>query len=480
VYDDEYYLSDKWEATEFATEISFEEPFFEQYQKLALAVPHQSLFKDPKSVNSDYVVSGVQAKDCYFTAIPFLSEKIYYSCLPIKSKECINILESENCELSFDCVSVSDCYKCIKCIDISNCMESAFLYDCKNCQNCFMSSNLKNKTYYFDNKQLSKDEYQKKISEINLGDKSVYQKFGKKFNDLIKTAIKKNVLNVKTENCIGNRIHNSENCFYSFNIINSCQNLRYVMSANDTKDSMDVFGSPGNSLTYESSGAGPGSEIKFSITCRDCLNVEYCSECNSCEDCFACFGLKNKKYHIFNKPYSEDEYWQKVDELKTKMLERGEYGEFFPLKDSPFPYQDSNAQVEFPLTEKEIKEKGWHWQGEVESGIDLTKIDSIKGEDLPDDIKDTPDNILKTAIICERTGEPFKVVPYELEFYQKMNLPLPTIHPLERIKDLFKYRRPYKLYNTNCKKCQKEIQTVHNPEKTENIWCGECYNREVG
>jgi len=161
------------------------------------------------------------------------------------------------------------------------------------------------------------------------------------------------------------------------------------------------------------------------------------------------------------------------------MLERGEYGEFFPLRDSPFPYQDSSAQVEFPMTEKEIKEKCWHWQDDVKSDIDLTKVTALKAEDVSNNIQDVKDDILKTPIICEKTGKPFKITKFELDFYRKMNVPLPTISPIERIKDLFKYRRPYKLYDTICAKCQKETQTVHNPEATENIYCEECYNKEV-
>ncbi len=161
------------------------------------------------------------------------------------------------------------------------------------------------------------------------------------------------------------------------------------------------------------------------------------------------------------------------------MLESGEYGEFFPLTDSPLAYQDSVAQVEFPLTEKEIKAKGWHWQDEVESNIDLSKVDVLKSEDIPDDIKNVDNSILKKVVLCEKTGKPFKITPFELGFYKKMNVPLPASSPTERMEELLKYIRPYRLFDTTCAKCQKDIQTVHNPEKTKNIWCEKCYNQEI-
>ena len=51
--------------------------------------------------------------------------------------------------------------------------------------------------------------------------------------------------------------------------------------------------------------------------------------CRNINNCFACVGLRKKRFCIFNVQYSEEEYWQRVDELKCVMLERGEYGEYF-------------------------------------------------------------------------------------------------------------------------------------------------------
>lgn len=81
IYDDDYYLSDKWDALEFGRDYDFSKPFFEQFQQLSLAVPHQSLHKDPKSVDCDYVVSGVSSKNCYYVAVPFFFRK-YLLCSP--------------------------------------------------------------------------------------------------------------------------------------------------------------------------------------------------------------------------------------------------------------------------------------------------------------------------------------------------------------------------------------------------------------
>jgi len=480
VYDDSYYLSDQWDAEDFGITYNVVEDFFEQYKNFALAVPHQSLFKDPQSVNSDYVIAGKEIKDCYYCTIAINSEKVYYSFLPVGVKDSVSLSDIQNSEQCYDCIDGNRLYKCIFCIESSNCMESSFLYDCKNCQNCFMSANLRNKSFVFRNQQLDKSEYQEKMKEINLGKRSEYAECQKEFQRLIKNSIKKKLRIIKSENCFGDNIISSKNCFYTSRVF-KCENIRYGMSFTDSQDLMSCFGGLGTSLAYMVTAFYDSNNIKFCSAVRNLVDCEYCFECNNCENCFACFGLKNKKYYIFNKSYSEDEYWQRVDELKTKMLEKGEYGEFLPMQHHPLPYQDSAAQAIFPLSEEEIKNKRWHWQDKVESEIDLTKIKTVLSEDIPDDIKDVDDNILRTPVICKKTGRPFKILPYELRFYRQMNLPLPSLHPEERFKEKFIFKPVYNItfYNTHCAKCRKEIKTVHNPEETENIYCEKCYNREV-
>ncbi len=56
------------------------------------------------------------------------------------------------------------------------------------------------------------------------------------------------------------------------------------------------------------------------VNCNDCYNVNFsryaynCSDssfllnCQSCRNCFGCVNLQQKEYHIFNKPYSKEEY----------------------------------------------------------------------------------------------------------------------------------------------------------------------------
>jgi len=47
----------------------------------------------------------------------------------------------------------------------------------------------------------------------------------------------------------------------------------------------------------------------------DSRNTYFTSYSKNCSDCYGCINLRHKKYHIFNKPYSKEEYKRKLSEL---------------------------------------------------------------------------------------------------------------------------------------------------------------------
>lgn len=409
----------------------------------------------------------------------FFSENIYYARLPAYSKDCIDVSYVNYSELCYESNNLSHCYNCNFCNECMNCLDCYFLFDCRHCSNCFGCINLRNKQYYFFNQPLDKEEYQKRIKEINLGKRSVIKEYQSKFEKLLSQAIRKNLNNIKVINSFGNDLKECSNCFYVFENLSACENIRYSASIAKCSDVMDVFGATGSSWVYESTGVLYNSRVKFSVLIRTGLELEYCIECNNCQNCFGSFGLRNKKFCIFNKQYSENEYWQLVDKIKTSMLKNGEYGEFFPLKYSPIPYQDSNASIEFPLPKEEIIKQGWHWQEDIERKIYLSKFKVLQAEEVPDDIKDVSDDILNAAIICEQTGKPFNITKFELNFYRRKNLPVPVVHPLQRIKNRFVFRYPFKLWQYPCSKCGQMMYSGWDPEKKFKVFCENCYLQEV-
>ncbi|OGF51822.1 hypothetical protein A3H04_04275 [Candidatus Giovannonibacteria bacterium RIFCSPLOWO2_12_FULL_43_11c] len=56
-------------------------------------------------------------------------------------------------------------------------------------------------------------------------------------------------------------------------------------------------------------------QTNFSSQCEDCNNVWFSKNCRGCSDCFGCANLRGKKYHIFNEPYSKEDYEKKLHSL---------------------------------------------------------------------------------------------------------------------------------------------------------------------
>jgi hypothetical protein len=81
----------------------------------------------------------------------------------------------------------------------------------------------------------------------------------------------------------------------------------------------------------------------------------------------------------------------------------------------------------------------------------------MKTEDIPDHIKDVKDDIIDQIIACQHNQEcnhqctqAFKIIPQELQFYRRMNLPLPRLCPNCRHYERLKQRNPLKLWKRQC------------------------------
>ena len=115
----------------------------------------------------------------------------------------------------------------------------------------------------------------------------------------------------------------------------------------------------GTELTYYSVMNVFCYQTNFSFEINSCRFCDYCAYCFQCENCFGCCGLYQKKFHIFNKPYPENEYWLLKDKIIEKMKESKEWGTFFPGKFAPNPYNESLSVFRFQLSEEEQVKLGF-------------------------------------------------------------------------------------------------------------------------
>jgi len=166
-----------------------------------------------------------------------------------------------------------------------------------------------------------------------------------------------------------------------------------------------------------------------------------------------------------------------VSQIIEHMKNTGEWGEFFPSSASPFGYNETLANEYFPLTKEEALEKDFKWSDYKKPLPQAEKI--IKAHELPENIENISDDILNTAIECEKSNKLFKITSTELKFYKNHNIPIPHLHYEERHNNRMKLKNPYKFWNRTCDKCQKDIKTTYSSEKASKVYCINCYRKEL-
>ncbi|MFA5095136.1 MAG: hypothetical protein WC447_00530 [Candidatus Paceibacterota bacterium] len=493
IYCDKCWWGDGWDEMNYGMEYDWNTPFFSQWIKLFKQVPLIQAWKF-NNINSDYINYATDDKNCYLSSSILDCENVYYSYAVDKSQYIFDSIYSNKSSLCYENIDSQNNYNSIFLINCSNCIDSALLFDCVNCQNCFLSSNLRNKKYIFKNIQYSKPEYKSKVSEIKTGDFSTLRKSLSEFTEIKeKKSIHKYIQVINAIKYLGNNIENSKNIIFSFNIYNA-ENIKYSARGANGKDIMDVYGAGDSELVYE--GVAPsfkGSNAQFCITNRASHNIKYSFLCSASQNLFACIGLRSKSYCILNKQYTKEEYEELVPKIIKHMNDmpyvdkKGrvyKYGEFFPSELSPFCYNETIAQEYFPLTKEEAFKQGYKWKEKEERNYQI----DIKNEEIPNDIKEVDDSIINKVIECEHKGkcneqctEAFKIIPDELTFYKRMNLPLPHLCPNCRHYQRLKQRNPLKLWHRKCMKegCNNEFETSYAPDRPEIVYCERCYQQEV-
>jgi len=299
------------------------------------------------------------------------------------------------------------------------------------------------------------------------------------FLEFHRTVPKRAQIQLNCEGSTGDYLvncHNAIDCSVCINIEDS----KYLVECEGVKDSMDLsMHDKDVVLCYELCTGGEKSYLtRFSVGAIAAPNTLYTYSCFYLEDSFGCDGFHARRRNcILNKQYTKDEYEDLVPKIIAKMRSEGKWGEFFPIELSPFAYNETLAQEYLPLTKEEVTARGWQWRDQNDEMPKVAKV--IPASKLPASIADIPDDIVNWAIECEVTKKPFKIIKQELEFYRKMQLPIPRLHPDERHRRRMALRNPRKLWSRECAKCHQPMTTSYPPERPEIVYCERCYLETV-
>ncbi len=472
VYKNDYWNSDQWDALSYGQNFDFNRPFFEQFYELKLKVPRLAL-SNINPVNSDYCNSCVGNKNCYLVFGGDNNEDTMFGTLCMQNKSVLDADYSNQNELSYMLSDSMNCYGSQFVYNSKSCSNCAFVNDCTGCSECILCTNLVNKSYCIRNEQHSKEEYFAKKKELLAPTFSRQEKNYQEFLELLKNRVVKYAHIVACENCTGGYIKNSKNCHMCFDVSES-EDLRNVIFANKCKDCFNCSLLGDNSeRCYQVVSTFAGTFCGFVFWVIHSANIEYSDFIMSCRNLFGCVGLKQKRYCIFNKQYSKEDFEALRGKILEHMKKTGEWGKFFPKDHACFGYNETTAFDYYPLSREEALKQGFRWRDEVAKEVRAQTIQ------VPDNIYDVHDTIVNEVLVCEGCGKNFRIVAQELKFYRQIGIPIPHTCPDCRHRERMRIRNPRKLWQRNCEKCGAQMTSSYSPERPEKVYCEACYLKEV-
>ncbi len=479
VYCNPCWWGDDWDFTSYGRDFDFSRPFFEQFSELQHDVPRMALL-NKNSVNSEYTNHSGENKNAYLSFSAFDDENVLYSNFIFKSRDCIDCTYiQEKGERLYEVADSRISYQCQYSVFLKDCSSCYYCYDCHGCNDCFMSCNLRNRSYVFRNKQYTREEYFKKIKNIELSSFTIREGLNKEFKDLMEhDAIHRYVISERNVNSVGSLLYDCRNVTRSFQL-NKGENCKYIYGSTDVKDCMDVYHIGFQTeLCYECQGCVRTSNCQFCHLCYDNMNVFYGDTCQNSQNLFGCVSVKKGDYMIFNKKYNKAGYETLKEKIIEHMKKTGEYGEFFPPGIAPVYYNETQGNFYMSMTKEEVLAKGWHWEENIPGTFGK---ETIKSEVIPDKIQDVPDNYLNEIFSCINCSKNYNITKNELLFYRKENIPFPRRCPNCRYQRRFDMRPARKLWHRKCMKngCPNEFETSYSPERSEIIYCEKCYQQEV-
>jgi len=475
----EYYYSDDWDAKDFAMEYDLNKPFFSQLKKLFINVLKPSTYAplvDGANINSEYSNYASGLKNCYMVFNTGPAEEIMYSRGVRDCREVVDCYYiNQSSELMYEDVNCSRSSKITYGENCNNCIDCAFVLNCSNCINCFGCINLRNTSNQIFNKQYSKEEYKKIVSNI-LGSYKEIEKFKKQFVEFRKNFPMRENHNLKSVNSIGDYLIECKNVKNSFECLKG-EYGSYLFATKNIKDSSGVIGYGFNSeKLLECVSTGYSSNMIGVTTTVSCQNIMYSSFLRNCHDCIGCDGLKNAEYCILNKQYSKKEYEKIKEHVIKELTENGIYGLMLPIEVVPFTYNETIAQDNMPLTKDEALAQGFRWEDDIQK---TEGKETLKLENIPDHIKDVQDFITKEVLKCTSCERNYKIVPQELLFYRKVILPIPRKCFFCRHRDRIRRRGPFKFFIRKCSNCGEDTHTNLTEEVAPIMYCEKCYQQEV-
>lgn len=467
VYATPVWWSEAWSPLSYGRSYDFSKLFFDQFYQLMTVVPQAALSVTYTTLeNCDYINGASYCKQCYLLCHGAHCEDCYYCFGGWRSRDCIDCNSIKDSELCYDGCELLNCYQVRHSFNCRNCRDSAFLWNCIGVSDCFGCVNQRSGRFKWFDEQLSEADFRRRWSEIRWDDYGEIEGLRSRFHQLVRQAIQPAIRGIQFENSTGDFINNCsdcERCYQSLEL-RDCVNC---MRLEDSHDCMDVyaFGLKCEQLYCVTRSGFNSTNIKFStLGYLNASDLEYCMWCPGCKDCFGCIGLQKQQYCILNKQYSKSEYFELKRRIVAQMSDPAftppdcRYGEYFPYSCAPYPYNDSDAQLLFPLAREEALARGAQWADDEiappahgKFNPYILRTSDVAGTEIAGEFE------------CLSSKRPFRITKPELKIYRERSYPLPREDWKSRLLRREALKNGYELYPHKCELSGREISSTFPP-----------------
>ncbi|MFH1854999.1 MAG: hypothetical protein ABH810_01150 [bacterium] len=108
---------------------------------------------------------------------------------------------------------------------------------------------------------------------------------------------------------------NNKDCYLAFACF-GCENVYYSTWAMMSRESIDCLLPMNSELVYECIHCLNSYKCFYCKNCNQCTECYLIEDCNNCQNCIGCKNLANKKYYIYNKKSTKEEYEKLKDRIE--------------------------------------------------------------------------------------------------------------------------------------------------------------------
>ncbi len=482
------FYSDSWDPYDYGQEYDSSKSFVEQVVDLYKKIPVLGILNDNDiaSINCLYTNDVAFSKNCSMVFVSWRLENVFNSSHLAAGKDLSDCMYvTEECQYVYDGVMIDNVANSKSIYWSSSCVQCYLGYDLRGCTDCFMCFGLRNKKYYFKNKQYEKEEYKQILDSYNLDTREGYNRAKKEFEEFLKDKPRKFAELRNCVNCSGGDMVRSKNTHHS-SFASFSEDSKYVHKGVVFKSSYDCAGAGETELAYEC--ITPDQSYHSIVTIESWKNnsIAYCIDCHSSQNLLGCVSVKKGEYSILNKKYYKEEYVKLYKQIVEDMKTRGEWGEFFPIKYSPFGINETEAIKELGLSKDEALNLGYAWYDDIQQ----TKgKETMEQKNIPASINNVEDKITDEILACIECSRNYKILPDELLLYHRLLVPIPEKCFFCRSLEREKRRGGYDLINRECDctkgshnhtgKCDNQFETFFTDKEPRPIFCEDCYQKEL-